>query len=127
MDQMFCYQCEQTAKGSGCTVGGVCGKNPQVAALQDMLTYAVIGLGQHEGAAHARAMDEAAGQTCEKHRDGQPGWIRRCRLQPVSAKRQEPDNRLHAHNRSFRPRRGLDAGQGTRCTQAAKQNITGGD
>jgi len=38
---MFCYQCEQTAKGTGCTVQGVCGKEPQTAALQDLLIYAV--------------------------------------------------------------------------------------
>ena len=31
---MFCYQCEQTAKGQGCTAGGVCGKSPDVAALR---------------------------------------------------------------------------------------------
>ncbi|MEJ2639938.1 MAG: hydroxylamine reductase [Desulfosarcinaceae bacterium] len=43
---MFCYQCEQTAKGTGCTVQGVCGKNPQVAALQDLLLYALMGLSQ---------------------------------------------------------------------------------
>ncbi|MCF8035104.1 MAG: hydroxylamine reductase [Desulfarculaceae bacterium] len=42
--EMFCYQCEQTAKGQGCTISGVCGKNPQVAALQDLLTYALKGL-----------------------------------------------------------------------------------
>ena len=41
---MFCYQCEQTAKGEGCVKGGVCGKLPDVAALQDLLTYALIGL-----------------------------------------------------------------------------------
>jgi hydroxylamine reductase len=41
---MFCYQCEQTAKGTGCTVQGVCGKDPQVAALQDLLVYAAKGL-----------------------------------------------------------------------------------
>ena len=34
---MFCYQCEQTAKGEGCTKIGVCGKQPEVAALQDLL------------------------------------------------------------------------------------------
>ena len=34
---MFCYQCEQAASGQGCTVSGVCGKDPQVAALQDLL------------------------------------------------------------------------------------------
>jgi hydroxylamine reductase len=36
---MFCYQCEQTAKGEGCTKIGVCGKQPEVAALQDLLVY----------------------------------------------------------------------------------------
>jgi hydroxylamine reductase len=41
---MFCYQCEQTAKGEGCTAGGVCGKQPDVAALQDLLLYAAKGL-----------------------------------------------------------------------------------
>jgi hydroxylamine reductase len=41
---MFCYQCEQTAGGTGCTRFGVCGKSPEVAALQDLLIYAVKGL-----------------------------------------------------------------------------------
>jgi hydroxylamine reductase len=41
---MFCYQCEQTVKGQGCTKIGVCGKQPDVAALQDLLLYAVKGL-----------------------------------------------------------------------------------
>ncbi|TKB09064.1 hydroxylamine reductase [Desulforhopalus sp. IMCC35007] len=41
---MFCNQCEQTAKGQGCTIMGVCGKSGDVAALQDLLTYAVQGL-----------------------------------------------------------------------------------
>jgi hydroxylamine reductase len=41
---MFCYQCEQTAGGTGCTKFGVCGKNPEVAALQDLLIYALKGL-----------------------------------------------------------------------------------
>lgn len=41
---MFCYQCEQTAKGKACTSVGACGKQPDVAALQDLLTYAVKGL-----------------------------------------------------------------------------------
>jgi hydroxylamine reductase len=43
---MFCYQCEQAAKGEGCTVQGVCGKNPEVAALQDLLIYSLQGLSQ---------------------------------------------------------------------------------
>lgn len=41
---MFCYQCEQTAKGTGCTVQGVCGKLPDIAALQDLLLYSLMGL-----------------------------------------------------------------------------------
>ena len=41
---MFCYQCEQTAKSTACTVRGVCGKDDEVAALQDALVYALKGL-----------------------------------------------------------------------------------
>ena len=43
---MFCYQCEQTSKGQGCTKIGVCGKPSEVAALQDLLIYALKGLAQ---------------------------------------------------------------------------------
>jgi hydroxylamine reductase len=43
---MFCFQCEQTAKGEGCTKIGVCGKQPDVAALQDLLIYTTKGLSQ---------------------------------------------------------------------------------
>jgi len=43
-EKMFCYQCEQTSKGEGCTQIGVCGKQPDVAALQDLLVYALKGL-----------------------------------------------------------------------------------
>ena len=45
-NSMFCYQCEQTAGGKGCTKIGVCGKQPDVAALQDLLVYAIRGLSQ---------------------------------------------------------------------------------
>lgn len=45
-NQMFCYQCEQTARGQGCTVMGVCGKNPEVANLQDLLVYKLRELSQ---------------------------------------------------------------------------------
>lgn len=41
---MFCNQCEQTSKGVACTAAGVCGKKPELAALQDALLYAVKGL-----------------------------------------------------------------------------------
>jgi len=44
---MFCYQCEQTAKGTGCTVQGVCGKDARTAALQDLLIYAIKGLSMY--------------------------------------------------------------------------------
>ena len=44
MNNMFCFQCEQTAKGSGCTQVGVCGKSADVANLQDELTSLLIKL-----------------------------------------------------------------------------------
>jgi hydroxylamine reductase len=44
---MFCYQCEQTAKGTGCTAHGVCGKDPETAALQDLLVHAVKGISMY--------------------------------------------------------------------------------
>ena len=44
---MFCYQCEQTARGTGCTVQGVCGKDATVAALQDLLIHAAKGVAQY--------------------------------------------------------------------------------
>ncbi len=47
MSSMFCYQCEQTAKGSGCNYMGVCGKDPETAALQDLLIHAAKGIAQY--------------------------------------------------------------------------------
>ena len=44
---MFCYQCEQTAMGTGCTVAGVCGKDARTATLQDLLVYATKGLAMY--------------------------------------------------------------------------------
>ncbi|MBN1413788.1 MAG: hydroxylamine reductase [Bacteroidales bacterium] len=41
---MFCYQCQETAKGTGCTINGVCGKKGDVANLQDLLVYVVKGI-----------------------------------------------------------------------------------
>ena len=41
---MFCYQCEQTAGGKGCTKMGVCGKTPEVANLQDLLIFQLKGI-----------------------------------------------------------------------------------
>lgn len=42
---MFCYQCEQTAKGTGCENTGVCGKKPDIAALQDTIIHQLKGIG----------------------------------------------------------------------------------
>ena len=43
-NKMFCLQCQETAGCSGCTVSGVCGKKPDVAAMQDLLVYVTKGL-----------------------------------------------------------------------------------
>jgi hydroxylamine reductase len=47
MTEMFCYQCEQTANCTGCTKFGVCGKDPETAALQDLLIYGLEGLAMY--------------------------------------------------------------------------------
>jgi hydroxylamine reductase len=51
---MFCYQCEQTAGGKGCSVSGVCGKNPDIQSLQDILLYGLKGIAAY--AYHAREL-----------------------------------------------------------------------
>jgi len=51
--KMFCFQCEQTAKGTGCTVHGVCGKDPTTATLQDLLLHATKGLAMYAHRARA--------------------------------------------------------------------------
>jgi hydroxylamine reductase len=64
---MFCFQCEQTAKGQGCTKIGVCGKQPDVAVLQDLLIYTIKGLSQVAVAARKAGVDdpEVNKYTCE--------------------------------------------------------------
>ncbi len=64
---MFCFQCEQTAKGEGCTKVGVCGKTPDVAALQDLLIWAVKGLSivATEGRKHGVIDEEVDTYACE--------------------------------------------------------------
>ena len=44
-NKMFCFQCQETAGCKGCTVMGICGKKPEVAAMQDLLVYVTKGLG----------------------------------------------------------------------------------
>lgn len=41
---MFCFQCQETAKGTGCTIAGVCGKSEKVAGMQDLLIYLIKGI-----------------------------------------------------------------------------------
>jgi len=57
---MFCYQCEQAAKGTGCTQRGVCGKEPEVAGLQDLLVHAAKGISQYAHRAVALGARDAA-------------------------------------------------------------------
>jgi hydroxylamine reductase len=58
MSEMFCFQCEQTAGGKGCTHGGVCGKKPESAHLQDEITAALVTLAR-------AATDKPACTRCE--------------------------------------------------------------
>ncbi|BAF58960.1 6Fe-6S prismane cluster-containing protein [Pelotomaculum thermopropionicum SI] len=59
MSGMFCFQCEQTAGGKGCTKAGVCGKQPDVAIKQDELTCALVGLARAaQGKSTGKAADE---------------------------------------------------------------------
>lgn len=44
---MFCYQCEQTAQGTGCTSVGICGKTPETSTLQDLMVYILKGISQY--------------------------------------------------------------------------------
>ena len=44
---MFCYQCEETGKGTGCVKVGVCGKDDTTAALQDVLTHLTKGVAMY--------------------------------------------------------------------------------
>ena len=59
MTEMFCFQCEQTSQGTGCTKGGVCGKKPEVARKQDELVCALIGLAR---AANEKKPDKATSE-----------------------------------------------------------------
>ena len=55
---MFCYQCEQTSKGTGCTTFGACGKSPETANLQDLLIYALKDIARYaHGARELGATD----------------------------------------------------------------------
>lgn len=57
---MFCYQCQEASRGTGCEIIGVCGKNPEVAKLQDLLIYTLKGIAQAvvRGAVEVKARQE---------------------------------------------------------------------
>ncbi|MHC4915620.1 MAG: hydroxylamine reductase [Planctomycetota bacterium] len=61
---MLCYQCEQTVGGKGCTKQGVCGKVPEVAALQDVLLHAVKGLSQYASRARELGVTDEGVNAC---------------------------------------------------------------
>jgi len=54
---MFCYQCQETAKNEGCTVRGVCGKDADVANLQDLLVFVLKGISVYAEKAKAEGVD----------------------------------------------------------------------
>ncbi len=60
---MFCYQCEQTAGGTGCTTVGVCGKDEDIQSLQDMLMFGLKGIAAY--AYHARELGHSDEQVDE--------------------------------------------------------------
>lgn len=57
---MFCFQCQETAKGTGCQIKGVCGKNEEVAKLQDLLIYVTKGIADVvvQGGIDVKTIDE---------------------------------------------------------------------
>ena len=61
-NKMFCFQCQETAGGKGCTQVGICGKKPEIAALQDLLLYVTKGLGEitNKMRAAGKTVDTAA-------------------------------------------------------------------
>lgn len=67
--EMFCYQCEQTAGGKGCTKLGVCGKTPEIAALQDLLIFQLKGISCYAKALADYGQSSRNGQESCKGRD----------------------------------------------------------
>ena len=59
--KMFCYQCQETAGCKGCTIRGVCGKSPEVAAMQDLLVYVTRGLSAVTSALRAKGESVSRG------------------------------------------------------------------
>jgi len=55
---MFCFQCQEAAKGTGCTIKGVCGKTPEVAGIQDSLMYFMKGLSIYANIARENGLED---------------------------------------------------------------------
>ncbi len=55
---MFCFQCQESAKGTGCTVKGVCGKEPEVAGIQDVMIYFLKGMAVYANIARNRGITD---------------------------------------------------------------------
>ena len=55
--KMFCYQCEETARGTGCTVKGVCGKESVTAGLMDITIYLCKGIAERNIAAAKKGLE----------------------------------------------------------------------
>ncbi len=59
--KMFCFQCQETAKGVGCQAGaGVCGKTSETANLQDLLIYVIKGISYYQIIAHDNNMADSS-------------------------------------------------------------------
>ncbi len=56
-DKMFCFQCQESAKGIACTVKGVCGKTPDVAGLQDVLIFLLKGISKYATAVREKGIE----------------------------------------------------------------------
>jgi len=56
---MFCYQCQEAAKGTGCTIKGVCGKTDDVANLQDLLLYTMKGISFYSSKARTIGIEDS--------------------------------------------------------------------
>lgn len=57
---MFCFQCQEAAKGVGCTIKGVCGKEPELANIMDVLMYQLRGIAVYNNIAREKGLDTAA-------------------------------------------------------------------
>jgi len=57
---MFCYQCQEAAKGTGCTIKGVCGKEPELSGMMDVLMYQLRGIAVYNNIAKEKGMDTLA-------------------------------------------------------------------